>query len=197
MQTVKSFLLKSWRSITLPVMVILMAAPVVYGQTEEKESMKHTHRLMLALCHTHFRQGVQDGNTQWLTVPAWSLNYDYWLGNKWAIGLHNDLIMGKFEVKADVGHEETLVRSYPMASAIVGIFKPTRHSAFLLGIGEEFAVEEDLAISRAEYEWSTALSHKWELSFSISYDFRWNAYDSWLLGISISHLFRPVSKMKQ
>src|ERR1700741_455005 len=63
---------------------------------EEKteEGLKGTHRITIGLGHTHLAKGKNiDGEKVWMTVPSWSFNYDYWIANKWAIGLQTDLVI--------------------------------------------------------------------------------------------------------
>ena len=70
--------------------------------------MKGKHRLTLGLGHTHISTGRVQGKTQWLLAPSWSFNYDYWLTNRWAIGLQTDIIIETFEVEHN--HEELVER---------------------------------------------------------------------------------------
>jgi hypothetical protein len=178
-------------------MKILLCLLLCYGiscnaQQESEENNKRNHRITLVLSHANILQGVKDGDTKWLSVPAWGIDYDYWLSNNWAIGLHTDIIMESFEVKTDLSsEEETITRTSPIAPAFVGIYKPTKHSSFLIGMGAEFAKEENLVLNRIGYEWGTEIRGDWELGFSACYDFRWNAYDSFLIGIGISKIIRP------
>jgi hypothetical protein len=61
-------------------------------------TMKGSHRIALGLGHTHLSQGQIEGRTKWLPIASWTLNYDYWLSDKWAIGLQNDWILETFVV---------------------------------------------------------------------------------------------------
>jgi hypothetical protein len=180
----------------ITLLILLLWNTGIFAQEEKtEESEKGTHRISLALSHVNVSQGVKDSGSKWLSIPAWSLDYDYWLSNKWAIGLHTDIIVEDFVVKADLTEEdETLERSSPIAPAAVGIYKPTKHSSFLFGVGAEFAKEENLFLNRIGYEWGTEITGNWELGLSACYDFRWNAYDSFLIGIGISRKFKPKHK---
>ena len=173
-------------------LVILLLSSYVHAQEENSEqSEKGSHRVSLGLSHVNIAQGVKDSGSKWLSVPAWSVDYDYWLSDQWAIGLHTDIIVESFEVKANLSsEEETLERSSPIAPAAVGIYKATKQSSFLFGVGAEFAKEENLFLNRIGYEWGTEISPKWELGLSACYDFRWNAYDSFLIGISVCRKFK-------
>lgn len=161
----------------------------VFSQEELEKGEKGSHRITLVLSHANVYQGIKDGDTKWLSLPSWGLDYDYRLSDRWAIGLHTDIIVESFEVKTNLSNEEeTIKRSSPIAPALVGIFKATKHSSFLFGMGAEFAKEENLFLSRAGYEWGTEIKGDWELGFSLCYDFRWDAYDSFLIGIGISKI---------
>lgn len=166
--------------------LLLLASFVSYSQEEtEEEFPKHT--LGLVLSHANISKGVTESGREWLSVPAWGLDYNYWINEKWAIGLHTDFIVEKIEVVENLNkEEETIERSYPIAPAMMGVYKPTKHSSFLFGVGAEFAKEENLFLNRVGYEWSTEVGKKWELALSLNYDIRWNAYDSYTLGIGIS-----------
>lgn len=175
-------------------MAVLLFSVFAFAQETEEETNKGKHRLTIALGHANIYEGVKDGNTKFLSLPSWGIDYDYWLADKWAIGLHTDIIVEDFEVKENLGDDTAIERSSPIAPAVMGIFKPTEHSSFLLGAGAEFAKEENLFLNRVGYEWGTDLGKKWEIGFSLCYDFRWNAYDSFLIGIGISRVLKPKHK---
>ena len=180
------------------IVFLLLWSVVCSGQEKsQEEGAKGNHRVTAGLSHANVAQGVKETGTgyEWLSLPAWSLDYDYWLSDRWAIGLHTDIIVESFEVKANLSsEEETIERSSPIAPAAVGIFKATKHSSFLLGAGVEFAKEENLFLNRAGYEWGTEIGSDWELGISLCYDFRWNAYDSYMIGIGVSKIFKKRNK---
>ncbi|MBK0369724.1 hypothetical protein [Flavobacterium agrisoli] len=163
---------------------------LAFGQESENEGSKKfpEHTLGLVLSHANISTGVSEsGGRKWLSIPAWGLDYNCWFTEKWALGLHTDFIIEKIEVKENLNSDEAILeRSYPIAPALMGIYKPTKHSSFLFGMGAEFAKEENLVLNRVGYEWSTEIGEKWELGLSFNYDFRWNAYDSYTLGFGIS-----------
>ncbi|MFD2600722.1 hypothetical protein [Flavobacterium suzhouense] len=178
----------------LTIILFLMVGWQTFAQEEaHEESEKGTHRISLSLSHNNISQGARsDGaKPKWLSLPAWSLDDDYWLSDRWAIGLHTDFIVEDFYVEANLsGEDKTLERSSPIAPAAVGIYKATKHSSFLFGAGAEIAKEETLFLNRVGYEWGTEISKGWELSLTACYDFRWNAYDSYLIGIGVSRKFK-------
>lgn len=107
-------------------MVILMSIGCNAQEETIEPGNKGNHRIAIALSHANVSEGVENGDSKWLSLPAWGLDYDYWISDKWAIGIHTDIIVEDFEVKTNLDdNEETIERSSPVAPAVVSIFKPT------------------------------------------------------------------------
>ena len=173
------------------VMTTMVANLCRAQEVEEKEETFRPHHLLaLVVSHAHVFEGRDaDGKISVLALPAWGLDYTYAFRPRWGIGLHTDLIIEKFKVEKNLGDGEEIERSFPVAPAIVGVYKPGRHWSLLLGMGGEFAKEENFALTRAGVEYSAELPGGWEILGTIAYDFRWNAYDTWTLGIGIAKAF--------
>jgi hypothetical protein len=165
------------------------------GEPKESDEEDHEfrkHQVGIVIGHTHISRGVTSEGKKFEILPSWALAYNYKFNEKWGIGFHVDMILEDFEVEKQFGRgesEEILLRQKPVAPVIVGLFKPTRHSGFELGIGFEYAPEETLILTRFGYEWSTHINHKWELSIPLSYDIRWDAYDAWNIGLGVVRVF--------
>jgi hypothetical protein len=157
---------------------------------ESKEPFHPEHKLSLIISHAHVMQGRDaDGNKKALTLPSWGVDYTYQFKPKWAIGLHTDIITETFEVERHLeggGGGQVIERSHPIAPALMGIFKANRHWSFLFGAGMEFAKEENFFLNRAGVEYAAELPKGWEVLGTLSYDIKWNAYDTWILGLGIS-----------
>ena len=168
-----------------------MAAQAQEGGAEAAEEGRH--EIGLLICHSAVSQGINaDGNRSWLVLPSWGLNYNFWLNERWAIGLHTDFISETFVVTEDLSKEEekpVIERTRPIAPALMVTYRPHEHWAFTLGAGEEFAKEGDLFLMRAGVEYSIHLSGAWETSGSFAYDFRFNAYDSYTCGFGVARKF--------
>jgi len=118
------------------------------------------------------------------------VDYTYTFHPKWAIGLHTDLIIEKFKVEKNLGDKEVIERSYPVAPALMAIYKPGQHWSYLLGMGGEFAKEENFVLTRVGVEYAVELPKDWEILGNVGYDLRWTAYDTWTIGIGIAKSFR-------
>jgi hypothetical protein len=167
---------------------------VVPGQpnisSEIHHPFKKSHSVGLAIGHAHVFEGRDaEGNKKVLALPMWGIDYNFQFSPKWMIGFHTDIITETFAVKKNLANGEdgeVVERSRPVAPAIMGFFKPTHHWNFGLGLGGEFAKEENYFLTRATVEYGAEISKGWEVFGAVQYDFRWNAYDSWTIGIGIS-----------
>ncbi|MGL2963429.1 hypothetical protein ACSVH2_06380 [Flavobacterium sp. RSB2_4_14] len=177
------------------IVVFSLNLPCVSMAQEEKQTNGSHHQVSLVVGHTTIFDGKdENGDKQVLFLPSWGIDYTYYFKTEenkptWGIGLHTDIITETFKVTKNLDSEnpeEEIERTNPIAPAIMGIYKTSRHWAFLLGFGEEFAKEENLTFTRAGIEYGAEISAGWEVFGSFNYDFKWNAYDSWTLGIGIA-----------
>ena len=171
-------------------LVLLLSALISYSQEEGHHgthSSQGSHRLTFGIGHTHLSEGKIDGKTEWLAVPSFTLNYDYWLSNAWAVGLQNDIILESFKIEH--GGAELLERSYPLAVVPVGIYKPGKHWSFIGGVGAEIAHEKTLTLTRLGVEYGWHLPGNWEVGGALVWDNKWNYYNSWGLSLTISKIW--------
>lgn len=151
------------------------------------KSMKQTHQLTLGLGHTHVTAGIQDGKRKWLPLASWSLNYDYWISNKWAIGLQNDWVMESFVIENSEG--EFIERKNPISVVPIGMFKPGKHWSFVGGVGVELSSEKNFMLTRLGLEYGVHLPKNWEVGVALVWDNKWNYYNSWGLTFIASKLW--------
>lgn len=179
----------------LIVLTVLFNGFIAVAQDEEaisKESFHPSHQLGLTIGHEHAFSGRTDDNKKEVSIlPFWGLDYNFHFASKFMIGLHTDFVVESFKVEKnlDNGPEETVERTRPIAPAIMGFYKPTEHWSFGLGMGGEFAKEEDYVLNRLAVEYAVEIRKGWEVAGSLQYDFRWNAYDTWTVGLGISKSF--------
>ena len=163
-----------------------------FAQHDDHNIFHPHHALGLIISHTQVSQGVQaNGNKKWLSLPSWGVNYNYKFSKKWAIGLHNDIVVEDFAVEDYLksGSNNILQRSYPIATALMASFKPGNNFSYLFGAGGEFAHTGSFFLMRLGVEYSYHLNRKWELNAMVTNDLKINAYNSWAIGMGISRLF--------
>jgi hypothetical protein len=163
------------------------AAQENVGQETVKDSRKGMHQLTLVISHSLIAPGE---HSERIAVPSWAIDYNYWVSSHWAIGLHNDIILESYEViNSGIEPESLIERTNPVSSVASVVFKPKEHSSFILGMGAEFEKEENLILTRIGYEYSWEIGHKWDLGAGITYDIKWNTYDTWIIGLGVSRFF--------
>ena len=173
---------------------ILLLLFVVFVNAQEKEhekSEEHSekkHSIAVLVSHTQIAEGIKGEGKKWISVPSWGIDYNYEINERWAVGLHNDIIVESFIVEHSDGTE--LERSSPIATAVVGMFKPIKNFSLLLGAGGEFSKEENLFLIKAGIEYGhRILQDNWEIIASLTNDLKIDAYNSWNIGFGIARRF--------
>lgn len=152
---------------------------------EEHHSIAGRHRITLGLGHTHPSGGFAGEDTDWLVLASWALNYDYWLTDRWAIGLQNDLVVESFVIEEE--DEEELERNRPFAVIASGLYKPLEWLTLIGGIGREFVPDhKDLNLTRFGVELGWHVHPDWEVGGALVWDAKWGYYDSWGLDFAFS-----------
>lgn len=172
------------------------------NQEEHHEGHHKKHAISFVISHTHIRSGVKNNSgDNWIALPSLGINYNYSFNEKWAIGLHNDIIIEEFVVEDpnknsslelhinEESEVEGIERSHPIASAIMLTYKPYEHIALLVGGGMEFSKEEDFALIRLGLEFPFQIPNDWEIFGALSYDININAYNGFTFGFGIAKLF--------
>lgn len=157
--------------------------------TGEEAAFKPHHRitLMMANAHVPTISETVEGKKNYL-LPAWGLDYDYWFASKWAIGLHNGIIMQQFSVEEDPPGPDLEVL-YPISMSLVGLFMPLKNFTLIAGYGREFEKAENLWLLDFGMEYGFELPNEWELSLNLKYEDKLDGYDSWLFGFGVSKIF--------
>jgi len=173
----------------LCITVVANAQSVDSSKEKEKEEIRR-HRITVMMANVHIPNIEREqGQNKFTVVPAWGFDYDYWLNRKWAIGLHNDLILQQYKIVKE--EDQTVVeRNFPVGMCVVAIFKPIEHLSLVSGIGKEFEKHESFGMWKIGAEYGFELPKAWELSLNLQYDNKFKAYDTWLFGLGISKLIR-------
>lgn len=159
------------------------------GEVDEPDFRTH-HRITLMMANAHVPAIAEDneGKKNFI-LPAWGLDYDYWFAPKWAVGLHNNMILQQFKVVEGEETEEEIEVVNPLTVSLVGLFMPVRNLTLIAGFGREFEKTENLSLLDFGLEYGFELPDEWELSLNLKYEDKLNAYDSWLFGFGISKIF--------
>jgi hypothetical protein len=146
------------------------------------------HSFSFVISHTQINEGFnEDGKKQWLSLPSWGINYNYMISTNWSLGLHTDIIVEDFKVEDFTRNNSIIERSYPIASALVASYKPGKHFSYLFGSGAEVAKGENFFLIRLGLEYGLHINHNWEVIANLVNDYKFDAYNSWSIGMGISY----------
>jgi hypothetical protein len=184
--------LYQYQTILIGIYILLLSANLFAQQTDVNNAspthgMKGTQRLTIGLGHTQLSKGQIEGRTQWVPLASWSLNYDYWLSNKWAIGLQNDWILETFVVLH--GNNEELERVNPLVMVPVAMYKFAPRWNAIGGVGVEYSHGHTLALTRIGLEYGWHLPNNMEAGLAFVWDNRWNYFNAWGLAFTFSKLW--------
>jgi hypothetical protein len=170
------------------VVIFIMLGISASAQTHElHDSTKTSSRLSFGLGHTSISNGKRNGQTEWLPLASWSLNYDYWLNKKWAIGLQNDWILETFLIENGSGN--TIERKNPITMIPVVIHKFSPHWSAILGGGIEISKGHNLGLSRLGVEYGVHMPKHYEVGIALVWDNKWSYYNSWGVAFTVGKLW--------
>jgi hypothetical protein len=164
----------------------LLAQSQPEAEREESEGMDGRHRLTIGLGHTYLAQAKIDGRSSWVPEASWSVDYDYWLSDRWGLGVQNEWILETFVV--DDGGSRQIERENPWAIVPVALFKVSEHWTFLGGVGVELSGSESITMTKLGVERGLHLPKNWEVGIVGVWGGKWGFYNSWGLALTLSKL---------
>jgi len=162
-----------------------LAVAQEHENENEHESFKH-FRISPVISHTFIPTTTVEGD-ETVIVPTIGLDLEYWLNEKWGIGLHNDLELETFEIEKEEGI--FIEKEFPLVLTLDALYKYDEHWVFVLGTGVEFEKNENLFIMRAGVEYEIEFGNHWDVSPTIVYDHRSDSSSTWGIGIGIGKRF--------
>lgn len=141
--------------------------------------------------HAFIKHNVDTEKNKLSSAAALGVNVNYWIADKFAIGVHSDLIFESFVIEEKNGEEDNnfVEREYPLSVNAVATYKPIHALGLLAGVGEEFSKEKNLEMFLVGLEYMVELPHDWELGLSASYEVKNQAYDTLVFGLGVTRLF--------
>lgn len=159
------------------------------GPDKELEESEGKHSLAFILGHSRIGQGRSEaGEKQFTSVPSLAIDYNYWINEKFALGLHNDFLNETFFVESEK-NGDLIERERPFTTLLFGGYKVGKHWGIGLGAGAEFAKGENYFVTRISIEYGVEIRDGWEVFGSLNQDFRANVYNITSLGIGIGKMF--------
>jgi hypothetical protein len=155
-----------------------------FGQHEEK---RRVHYVTGVFGFSFIPKAIEsDKLNDILIVPTIGLNYDYHLNHRWSLGAHIDVILQQYEVERHDG-DLFLERAFPVSANLVGGYHFIPQWMILAGGGMEFERDESFTMATLGIDYAFDIHEKWDTNVNAIFDYRFNAYSSFLIGISFSY----------
>lgn len=173
-------------------LLFLTGIPLVWTQEHSPAPAGHAsfphHVIALDIGHAHLFEVDESGHKGLLSLPSFGVNYTMLLNDHWGVGLHTDLIFEEYKIINEVQGEdhEVIERIYPIAPALLGIYRLSERWSILGGFGREFSKGENFWLNRAGIEYGFPLPASWEIFGTLQYDVKWEAYDNWVFAFGLA-----------
>jgi opacity protein-like surface antigen len=175
------------RWILLIVWVFLCPVATSYAQDEDSVKEGAYHKITIVTANSLIHNSLQENTNGFLLVPTFCFNYDHFIGNKWGIGLHTDILLQQYKVESH-GNGTELVRENPVALTAILSFRPYERWTLFGGYGVEIERNKNIDLFRFGLEYGVPLNDGWELGFALEYDHKIETYKSFMFGIGFSKL---------
>lgn len=160
-----------------------------HESNHEEEEFEYRHAIGLKISHTNIINAIEGDDKSVLRVPSWALNYNYLFSERWALGLHTDIIIETFVIEdAD---EVEVERELPWSTAIVGTWKFAKNFGISAGGGVEWEKNRNFGLIRFGLDYGFHIpSFSIELAGFLNYDILVDGYDAYSIGFGITKLLK-------
>ena len=163
----------------------------LYGQSHKSEGtheFKH-FRVAVALGHAYIPE-ASNGNTDFVIIPAFGLEAQYWINHKWGIALKSDIEIATYFVENNNDNSNEIIRKNPVIMAIPVLFSPwNNHFTFILGPGIEFEEHTNFSVFRVGVGSEIEFGNHWDFAPEIIYDLKDGHINSLTIAIGVGKRF--------
>ncbi|KAB2809826.1 hypothetical protein [Phaeocystidibacter luteus] len=169
---------------SITVLLLLLVPMQSFAQEAEEPTYSS---LSLSIGHTLVFEGVRDGERTPVSLPSWALDYNYYIHERWIVGLHTDVIFESFEFETPSDGDAVFERNFPVAT--VGIVGHRIGRWFMYaGGGAEFG-DETFGVVRLGGEVAHSFDEHYEMLLGIAYDYKVEHYSSLAITAGVAYKF--------
>lgn len=174
-----------FKKVKIPILIacVILMLSMTSAKGQENESCKHL--LGAGFGFTFVKVTVQGSTSEasGLFVPTVSLDYDYRLNPKWALGFMSAIEFDKYYVT-----DNQIERENALNLVLVGKYNFTRYFGIFAGGGIELEKHDNLAVLRLGLEYAIDVGKHWALVPKLHFDFKEN-YNTWSLRLNFARRF--------
>lgn len=183
------------------ILVILIISLNTYCQDPYRNNEIDSDKLKIGYHNDNFRRhhlvlmfGVESSNSylnqdysnKTLRVPAFGLNYSYWLDDGLGFGFKSMLGLSEYQLKN--GDTSLIMRTYPLSASLQMVFNPLFGLLFTMGPGIEIERHENLLILNFGIGYILRIWNQFDLTPELFYNFKESVSPAY--GISINFGWR-------
>ncbi len=152
----------------------------------DSHDFKH-NRVAVILGHGHVFGAVKTDGANLITIPTWGIDYQYWINQKFGVGLKGDIEIMEYVVETE--EEIQLTRTNPFIISTVFLYNPFTRGYFLMGPGIEFEENHNFFIIRFGAGYEFEIPGHWDFSPEILFDLKEGHIGSFTWGIGVGKRF--------
>ena len=182
--------LKPYFILILTLLVVTFSSSL-YGQSHESEDsheFKH-FRVAVGIGHAYIPE-ASNSNTDFVVIPAFGLEAQYWFNHKWGLALKSDIEVATYFVENENRDSNEIIRKNPVIMAIPVLFSPwNNHFTFILGPGIEFEEQKNFSVFRIGIGSEIEFGNHWDFAPEIIYDLKDGHINSLTIAIGVGKRF--------
>lgn len=173
------------------ILASFLVTSITFGQAHDaKQENGHElerFRVAVNLGHAYIPAAVTV-ESNFVIIPVWGLDFQYWFSKKWGIALKNDVEIAKYIV-ADKDDPE-FIRENPVIISLPLLFSPWDNGlSFLLGPGIELEGHRNFSIFRLGLGYEFEFGNHWDFAPEIVYDLKDGHINSLTIAIGMGKRF--------
>lgn len=184
------FQFRNRRLLVLAFIAVAMLNCVAQEVEKEKDSTRKRLSFLMAYGIIPEHITADDATSNYLyIVPEIGINYDVFITPRFALGLHTDVILQKFEVK-EFKDDIKVERMFPITMNLMVLYKPNSNWTVLTGGGAELEKNKSYSMAALGLEYEIELNDTWDVGFNVMFEHRIKAYNSFLFGVGFTKVFK-------
>lgn len=178
----------------LIVVVLIAIASNLYGQSHDPAHDKghefKNFRIAVNLGHAYIPGASFGIDDNYVAIPVWGFDFQYWFNPKWGLALKNDIEIAKYTINNGGDHSDDILRKNPVIVSIPVLFSPWDNGlTFLMGPGIELEGHQNFSVIRFGLGYEFEIGKHWDFAPEFVYDLKDGHVNSLTIAIGFGKRF--------
>ena len=182
------------RFIPFIVLTFFVLTSNIYGQTHDVihhngQEFKN-FRVAINLGHGYIPSASFGNDREFVVIPSWGLDLQYWFNPKLGVALRHDIEVAKYTRNNDDRHSEDLERTNPVIVSLPVLYSPWDNGlTFLLGPGIELEGHQNFSVFRFGLGYEFEIGKHWDFAPEVVYDLKDGHINALTIAIGVGKRF--------